>query len=154
MDQIEAALRRLVSAACLGAGAPREPEVVLTESTYATVNSDEPYHRVKALHSEVFGDAVAELPVMITGSEDFAYYGLAGPARYPEPAIPTYFWMFGVTPLDVWAAAPGEELMTKALGVPSPHQPTFAPDPGLGLRRGVEALTVGVLAYLGKGGDS
>ncbi len=148
MDQIEEALGRLVRAACVGARAPREPEIELTEQTFATVNDDAPYARVRALHTELFGDEVADLPVMITGSEDFTYYGRPGPDTYPEPAIPICFWMVGVTPPDVWAAAPGEDLMTRILGVPTPHQPNFAPDPERGLRRGVEALAAAALAYL------
>jgi amidohydrolase len=150
MDVIEAALRRIVGAACAGAGAPREPEITLIDHVYATVNSAEPEDRVRAAHRALFGDAVADLPFLVTGSEDFGEYGIPGPHHYPQPAIPTYFWLLGVTPPKVWAEAPGEELVEKYYGVPSPHQNVFAPDREHGLRIGVAALATGALAYLAR----
>ncbi|HWB35891.1 MAG TPA: peptidase dimerization domain-containing protein, partial [Rugosimonospora sp.] len=148
MDVISEALGRIVRAACVAGRAPREPEITLVERTFATINADEPFERVRAAHRAVFGDQVQDLPVLITGSEDFALYGRPGPDSYPEPAIPTYFWMVGVTPPPVWDAAAGTTLLEKVAHVPSPHQPTFAPDRPIGLRRGVEALVVAALAYL------
>jgi amidohydrolase len=148
MDAIEASLRRIVHAACAGAGAPREPEITLIDHVFATVNDAEPEGRVRAAHRALFGEAVTDLPFLITGSEDFGEYGAPGPDHYPEPAIPTYFWLLGVTPPQVWADAPGEELTEKFHGVPSPHQDVFAPDREHGLRIGVAALAAGALAYL------
>ncbi len=148
IEQIEAALRRIVNAACAAGRAPREPEIERIEHTFATVNDEPTHDRVRAAHRAVLGAVVAEFPELITGSEDFALFARPGPDSYPEPAIPTLFWLLGVTPADVWQAAPGDSLMAKAVSVPSPHQPGFAPDRESGLRGGVQALTVGALAYL------
>jgi hippurate hydrolase len=148
MDQIQAAIERIVKGVCAAARAPQEPQVIVREQTYATVNDPATTARVRAVHEALFGDDVVSYPEVIMGSEDFALYGMPGPGRYDEPAIPTDFWFVGTVAADRWDAAPGTQLLDKLAEFPGPHTPHFAPDRMASLRRGLEALTAGALAYL------
>lgn len=151
MDDIQAAVERIVTSVCAAARAPREPEISVVEHTYATVNDPQTTARVRDVHSALFGDDVVEYPEVIMGSEDFALYGMPGPGRYDPPAIPTDFWFVGTVPSSRWDRAAGTELLDKMEQLPGPHTPFFAPEPAASLRRGVEAMTAAALAYLGDG---
>jgi len=148
MDQIQAAIERIVNGVCAAARAPKEPQVTVCEQTYATVNDPATTARVRAVHKALFGDDVVSYPEVIMGSEDFALYGMPGAGRYDEPAIPTAFWFVGTLAADRWDAAPGTQLLDKLATFPGPHTPHFAPDRTASLRRGLEALTAGALVFL------
>jgi len=148
MDQIQAAIERIVNGVCAAARAPKEPQVTVCEQTYATVNDPATTARVRAVHEALFGDDVVSYPEVIMGSEDFALYGMPGAGRYDEPAIPTAFWFVGTLAADRWDAAPGTQLLDKLATFPGPHTPHFAPDRTASLRRGLEALTAGALVFL------
>jgi hippurate hydrolase len=145
MDQIQAAIERIVNGVCAAARAPKEPQVTVCEQTYATVNDPATTARVRAVHEALFGDDVVSYPEVIMGSEDFALYGMPGAGRYDEPAIPTAFWFVGTLAADRWDAAPGTQLLDKLATFPGPHTPHFAPDRTASLRRGLEALTAALV---------
>ncbi len=148
MDRLQSAIERIVTAVCAAGRSPREPEVRVVERTFATVNHPETTERVRGVHAALFGADVVEHPEPIMGSEDFALYGMPGPGRYPEPAIPAVFWFLGTVATEVWDAAAGDDLLARMAGLPGPHTPLFAPDPEPSLRRAVEALTAAGLAHL------
>ncbi|MFJ7900220.1 amidohydrolase [Streptomyces sp. NPDC096198] len=138
-DRMIAAVRRIAAGECLAAGCPREPEVTVAADFPVTVNDDAVGRRVAAAHGEVFGAASVFDPGPAMGSEDFPHLAADG--------IPYGYWFVTSTPADVWAAAPGTELMEKSTAVPSNHSPRFAPDLST-LVPGVRALVSGALAHV------
>jgi hippurate hydrolase len=149
-DGIVAAIERIVRAECAAGGAPRDPEIAIIERKEALVNDVEAVGRVQAAHAALFSDAVwsAPAPIPFSASEDFALYGLPGSDRYAAPPIPLVYWLLGGTAPATWAQAPGSTYLEKLHTLPANHSAAFAPDPGVTLRRGVEALTSAALAYL------
>ncbi|WP_375766219.1 amidohydrolase [Archangium gephyra] len=135
--QLLAGIERVVNAEATAAGAPRKPEVSVSEGTPATYNDPELTKRLIGAVTRVLGkDNIREAtPVM--GGEDFSEYGLAG-----VPAV--MLWLGTVEPKrHAEAKAAGETL-------PSLHSPLFAPDRERTLRTGVTALTTSALELLGK----
>jgi hippurate hydrolase len=131
------ALERIVKAEAAAAGAPKEPEVKITEGTPATYNDPALSKRLAGAFARAFGasNVIEAQPVM--GGEDFSEYGRAG-----VPAV--IFWI-GAAETAKFAAA-------KAAGesLPSLHSPLFAPDPEPTLKTGAAALTVAAMELLGK----
>ena len=100
------------------------------------------------MHAQLFPDEdLVDLPWANKGSEDFAYYGVPGPGRYREPAVPVAMWFFGSTSAGQWDAATGD-LRQRIAAMPGQHTPYYAPDALPTLRRGVEALVGAALATL------
>jgi amidohydrolase len=148
MDQLQHAIERIAEGVCAAGRAPRPPAVELVEQVYTNVNDPATVQRVRALHAALFGTDVVDLPVTVTGSEDFALYGMPGPGRYQSPSIPTAFWFLGTVPGHQWDASSGSALLEKAAEFPGPHTPLFAPDRQPSLRRGIQALTAAALSFL------
>ena len=150
LDQIEAAVRRIITAEAEAGRSPRPPEITVEEHTVVLDNDPALTARVMAAHRAHFGaERVLELPDVQTGSEDFSLFGLAGPDHFPPPNIPYCYWAFGATSSAIWAKTPGATPFEKAYRLPSPHSPLFAPDPGPTLRTATEGLLVAALAVLG-----
>ena len=148
-ERVLASIDRIVQAECTAGRSPRPPRIEVMGSTCALVNDAAAVDRVQSVHRALFGDhEVLTAPFPLTGSEDFAFFAQPGPDRYPEPAIPVAFWMIGGTGPERWNAA-GGSYFERLQNLPSNHNPGFYPDPTPTLRRGVEALTSGALAYLG-----
>ena len=148
MDQEQAALERIVRGVAAAGRAPREPDIELLEHTLPVVNDADLTARVRAVHAALFPTAdLVDLPWPNKGSEDFAYFGVPGPDRYPEPAIPIVMWFYGTTPARQWDAATGD-LRQRIGQVPGQHTPFYAPDRLPSLRRGVETLVGAAMATL------
>ena len=148
MDQEQAAVERIVRAVAAAGRAPRVPDIELLEQTLPVVNDADLTARVRAVHARLFPDEdMVDLPWANKGSEDFAYYGVPGPDRYQEPAVPVSMWFFGSTPADRWDAALGD-LRQRIAAMPGQHTPYYAPDALPTLRRGVEALVGAAIATL------
>jgi amidohydrolase len=131
------AIGRIARAEAAAAGASREPEVRVAESTPATFNDPKLTARVAAaLRRRIGDDNVIETPPQM-GSEDFSEYGLAG-----VPAVQ----------LALGAADPEALAKAHAAGVelPSLHSSLFAPDRDPTLRTGVAAEEAMLLDLLGK----
>jgi amidohydrolase len=131
------AIGRIARAEAAAAGAPREPEVRVAESTPATFNDPKLTARVAAaLRQRIGADNVVETPPQMA-SEDFSEYGLAG-----VPAVQ----------LSLGAADPVALAKARAAGVelPSLHSSLFAPDRDPTLRTGVVAEEAMLLDLLGK----
>ncbi|MFL5391976.1 MAG: amidohydrolase [Myxococcales bacterium] len=130
------AIRRIARAEAAAGGAPREPEVKVSEGTAATYNDPALTKRLAdALRAQLGAERVQEkAPVM--GGEDFSAYGRAG-----VPA--TLLWIGAAEPKAFAAAkAKGEAL-------PSLHSSQFAPDRQPTLETAVATLTISVLELLG-----
>jgi hippurate hydrolase len=132
-----AAIERVARGEAEGAGAPRPPEVKVTESTPATYNDPELTQRVTAALRARFGVAkVMELPPVM-GAEDFSEYGRAG-----VPAL--LYWVGAVDPKK------HAEAKANGTALPSLHSPLFAPDREATIRSAVESLATAAMEILGK----
>jgi amidohydrolase len=135
--QLLTALERLVNAEAQASGAPRKPEVSLTEGTPATYNEPELTKRLAGALTQVLGAENVREGEPVMGGEDFSEYGRAG-----VPAV--LFWVGTVEPRrHAQARAAGEVL-------PSLHSALFAPDPERTLRTGITTLTTSALELLGR----
>ena len=132
-----ASIERIAKAEAAAAGAPKPPDVAVSEGTPATYNDPAVSRRVtEALARGLGADRVSPAePVM--GGEDFAEYGRAG-----VPA--TLVWVGAVEPkkYEAWKAG-GPSL-------PSLHSSGFAPDREPTIRTGVKTVTLAALELLGK----
>lgn len=135
--QLLAGIERVVNAEATAAGAPRKPEVSISEGTPATYNDPELTKRLVGAITRVLGKENLREAQPVMGGEDFSEYGLAG-----VPAV--MLWLGTVEPKrHAEAKAAGETL-------PSLHSPLFAPDRERTLRTGVTTLTTSALELLGK----
>jgi len=132
-----AAIGRIAKAEAAAAGAPKEPEVKVTEGTPATYNDPALTKRLAAALSRGLGASRVEEHAPVMGGEDFSEYGRAG-----VPA--TLIWVGAVEPKKFEAA--------KAAGttLPSLHSPLYAPDPEPTIKTGVSTFTLAALELLGK----
>jgi hippurate hydrolase len=114
-DQLLNGIARIVKAEAASAGAPREPEVAVIESTHATYNDPDLARRLRAVLVSALGgqNVIDGQPVM--GSEDFSEFVRAG--------VPGFFLRVGAVPPAKYDEAKGDK--TK---LPSLHSARFAPD--------------------------
>ena len=151
-DRMVDSIKRIVRAECEVARTPREPEIEIIESTPANVSDLGVVERVQSVHRALFGEeAVLTAPFAMMGSEDFAYFGIPGPERYPEPPIPTAYWFVGGTGAERWEQTSGKGYFERVDKIPGNHSPLYYPDPDPTIQRAIEALTSGALAYLAQG---
>jgi len=129
-------IRRNVLAEAQGAGAPKPPDIVIGESTPATVNDPELVRRTVAELKRALGDdRVVEVPPVM-GSEDFTYYG--------RERIPIFMFNLGTIArerIDESGRPEGRPL-------PSLHSSQYAPEREGSIRTGVRAALVAVLGLL------
>lgn len=114
-QQLLDGIARIVRAEAAAAGAPREPEVKLIESTHATYNDPDLAHRLTPVLADALGaeNVIQAQPVM--ASEDFSEYVRAG--------VPGFFLRTGaVNP------AKYDDLHGDKTKLPSLHSALFAPD--------------------------
>ncbi|MFJ3811246.1 amidohydrolase [Streptomyces sp. NPDC090073] len=143
------AIRRVVEAEAAASGAPRPPEIEVTEGVPVNENTPEATATVRAAHDAYFGGGrVIEMP-LLAASEDFPYFGAAGAgAHYDGPAVPTVYWVVGSASAEAWQAAPGTTPQEKVKGLPTNHSPQFAVDPRPTLLTASEAMVTAALSYL------
>ena len=132
-----AAIARIAKAEAAGAGAPKEPEIAVTDGTPATYNDPALTRRIAAALSRSFGEKNVLEGEPVMGGEDFSEYGRAG-----VPAL--IFWVGAVEP------ARFEKAKASGAPLPSLHSSEFAPDRRPTIRTGVSALTLAALELLGK----
>src|SRR3954467_11973444 len=113
------AIKRIVEAEATASGAPRPPEITMTEHYPLTVNDPERTARVAAaLRGEFGDDRVRELSAPVSASEDFGSFGM-------EWGVPSVFWYVGGT--DPAAYRLAEQAGRVAQDVPTNHNAKFAP---------------------------
>lgn len=132
-----AGIERVAKAEASASGAPRDPEICLSDFTPATYNDPTLTQRlVDRLKTEFGADKLVEIPATM-GGEDFSVYGRNG--------IPACM-------LNLGAVNPARYAAARAAGqdLPSLHSPLFLPDLGPTLHAGIKSLTIMVLELLGK----
>src|SRR4051794_28812107 len=138
------AIRRIVEAEATASGAPRPPEITMTEHYPLTVNDPERTARVAAALRDQFGDdRVHQLAAPVSASEDFGSFG-------SEWGVPSVFWYVGGTDPDAYREA--EQAGRVAEDIPTNHNAKFAPVIHPTLETGVHAMTAAALDALGGDG--
>src|SRR4051812_29668134 len=134
------AIKRIVEAEATASGAPRPPEITMTEHYPLTVNAPDRTARVAAvLRSEFGDDRVHELAAPYSASEDFGSFGT-------EWGVPSVFWYVGGTDPDAYRKA--EQAGRVAQDIPTNHNARFAPVIHPTLEAGVQAMTAAALDAL------
>jgi hippurate hydrolase len=135
------AIRRIVEAEATASGAPRAPEITMTEHYPLTVNDPDRTARVAAALRDQFGeDRVRQLAAPVSASEDFGSFGT-------EWGVPSVFWYVGGTDAGLYQKA--AEAGRIAQDIPTNHNARFAPVLHPTLETGVEAMTTAALDALG-----
>lgn len=132
-----AGIERIAKAEAMASGAPRPPDVNVTEGTPATFNDPALTKRLVDAVGKVLGEKNLSEAPSVMGGEDFSEYGRAG--------VPAVMLWLGITEPKRFAQA-------KAAGetLPSAHSPLYAPDRERTLRTGVTLLTTSALELLDK----
>jgi amidohydrolase len=134
------AIRRIVEAEAVASGAPRPPEITMTEHYPLTVNDPDRTARVAAALRARFGeDRVHELAAPYSASEDFGSFGT-------EWGVPSVFWYVGGT--DAGAYREAERAGRVTQDIPTNHNARFAPVIQPTLETGVQAMTTAALDAL------
>jgi len=134
------AIKRIVEAEAAASGAPKAPEITMTEHYPLTTNDPAATDRVAAVLRGQFGDdRVHELPAPVSASEDFGSFGAGW-------GVPSVFWYVGGTDVDAYRQA--ERAGRVAQDIPTNHNARFAPVIRPTLETGVAAMTVAALDAL------
>jgi amidohydrolase len=134
------AIKRIVEAEAAASGAPRPPEITMTEHYPLTVNDPGRTDRVAAVLRRQFGDdRVNELAAPVSASEDFGSFGT-------EWGVPSVFWYVGGTDADAYRKA--EQAGRVAQDIPTNHNARFAPVIHPTLETGVQAMMAAALDAL------
>jgi amidohydrolase len=134
------AIKRIVEAEATASGAPKPPEITMTEHYPLTVNDPDSTARVAAALRGKFGDdRVNELAAPYSASEDFGSFGT-------EWKVPSVFWYVGGTDADLYRKA--EQAGRVAQDIPTNHNAKFAPVIHPTLETGVQAITTAALDAL------
>jgi hippurate hydrolase len=132
-----ASIERIAKAEAVAAGAPKPPDVAVSEGTPATYNDPAVTKRVTGALARGLGSANVTEAQPVMGGEDFSEYGRAG-----VPA--TLVWVGAVEPKKYEASKAGGPPL------PSLHNSGFAPDREPTIRTGVKTVTLAALELLGK----
>ncbi|GAB1325799.1 amidohydrolase [Streptomyces sennicomposti] len=144
-EAVLAAVERIIRAEAVSSGAPREPEIVRTESFPAVVNDPAACERTGAALAGALGAGRVVDPGPATGSEDIGVLAQAAGA-------PCVYWLLGgADPAAFASARTFEELADVARRQPSNHSPHFAPVVEPTLTTGITALTAAAREWLGQG---
>jgi amidohydrolase len=136
-ERLLAGIERVAKAEAELAGAPRAPEVKITEGTIAVYNDPKLTERLVGALRRTLGDPnVVEVPPKMV-SEDFSYYAQDG--------IPEAIFHVGAVNPQKFAAA-----QQSGTPLPSLHSALFAPDFQPTLRTALETEVTELLELLGK----
>jgi amidohydrolase len=132
-----ASIERIAKAEAAAAGAPKPPDVAVSDGTPATYNDPAVTKRVADALARGLGSANVSEAQPVMGGEDFSEYGRAG-----VPA--TLVWVGAVEPKKYEASKAG------GASLASLHNSGFAPDREPTIRTGVKTVTLAALELLGK----
>lgn len=137
-EKVLKAIKDIIHAECLAAGAPREPTIERTHDYPLTSNDPKLTEELRALFIEYFGESHVEEMERLAASEDFANLALPHKAPY-------VMWFWGATAVEKYDEAVEGDSVNQ---LPSIHSAEFAPTIRPTLETGVRALSVASLNYL------
>ncbi|MFD0687479.1 amidohydrolase [Actinomadura fibrosa] len=133
-DAVLAAVERIVRAESAASGAPRDPDIAITESFPAVINDPEACARTEQGFGADLGPGLVVDPGPVTGSEDV---GILADAA----GVPCVYWLLGGADPQAFAGAEDFAALKRiAHGLPSNHSSRFAPVIEPTLTTGVKAL--------------
>src|SRR6266436_3302080 len=133
-----AAIKRIVNAEAAAAGAPKPPEITPLDRYSSVTNDVDATEKVVDAFRQNFPDGSVEQTKPTMASEDFGCFG----AEWHAPAV---FWSFGGDDPEVYDKAKKDGTLS---GLPTNHNPRFAPVIHPTLQTGVKALVVAAHAWL------
>jgi hippurate hydrolase len=133
------AIERIVNAEAEASGAPRKPEITPLDRYPLNVNNEAASNRIADAFRAHFSPDRVKHTGPAPASEDFGCFGTAW-------KVPSVFWFVGGNDPKMYAKAKAAGKLNE---LPVNHSPQFAPILHPTLETGVEALVVGVLAWLG-----
>jgi amidohydrolase len=137
-----AAIERIVRGEAAAAGAPADPEIIVTGSFPSVVNDPAACARLSAAFAEGIGPGLVLDPGPVAGSEDVGLLATAAGA-------PCAYWLLGGADPALFANVTSiEEARLIVDDLPSNHSPLFAPVVEPTIRTGVTALTCAARAWL------
>lgn len=138
-QRVHDAMHRVIQAEAAASGAPRPPEVLLTQTYPVLVNDPVATARTIAAIGRAVGEEMLVEQPLIMGAEDFGAYGTAA-------GVPSCFWYVGGTDPALFAAA--EQAGRLEEDVPSNHSPLFAPVIEPTLSAGIAAMVAAAREWL------
>jgi amidohydrolase len=129
-------IARIARAEAEAAGAPRAPEVVVSESLGAAYNDPELSAKLTAALERALGKERLDVRHPIMGAEDFGEYARAGTRG-------VMLWL-GTAPRAAF-----DEAAKKGETLPGAHSPFYAPEPKTAIPAGAAALATCALELLG-----
>ncbi len=141
-QRLLASIERIAKGEAAAGGAPREPLVTVlsAESSDVVVNDPALAGRLMSALQRALGDQNVIIAQPVMTSEDFGVYGMAAGA-------PSIQLRIGAVEAELFADA---KASGRALMLPGPHSPLFAPDPEPTIKAGAAAFTLSVIELLGK----
>ena len=136
--RVLAAIERIVSAEAEASGAPKKPEITPLDHYAFVKNDPEATKQVLGAFRSYFPPDHVKDTQPTTASEDFGSFGT-------EWQVPSVFWFVGGTDPETYAKA---EKSGTIAGIPTNHNPRFAPVIHPTLEAGVEAIVVAAQAWL------
>ncbi|MFJ7566197.1 M20 family metallopeptidase [Herminiimonas sp. NPDC097707] len=133
------AIERIVNAEAEASGAPRKPEITPLDRYPLNVNDEVASNRIATAFRGYFPPDRVKHTGPAPASEDFGCFGTAW-------QVPSVFWFVGGNDPEEYARAKATGKLNE---LPVNHSPQFAPVLHPTLETGVEALVVGVLAWIG-----
>ncbi|MFP5073207.1 amidohydrolase [Pseudonocardia nantongensis] len=143
-DRVLGAVERIVRGEAATSGAPRDPEIRVTESFPPVCNDADAVERTRGALA-----TVAALPVVdpgpVTGSEDVGAFAVAAGA-------PCVYWLLGgADPASFEGCSDVERIRERVADLPSNHSPRYAPVIEPTLSTGVAALVAAAREWLPTG---
>lgn len=132
------AIVRVVKAECEASGSPNPPEITKVTELPPVVNDAASTLAIKKSFEQSFGSDVQDRPPS-TASEDFPFLACGD--------IPYVFSRLSCIDISTWDEA---EVRGETDKVPGNHSSKFAPAIEPTLQRGIDALAVAALTFLGK----
>ena len=141
-ERVLAAIERIVRAEAAASGAPRAPEITVTESFPAVVNDPDACAFTRRGFDSDLGPGLVHDPGPVTASEDVGHFATAAGA-------PCVYWLLGGADPAAFAGATGVEDVERIVrDLPSNHSPLFAPVIEPTLETGVAALVSAARTWL------
>jgi metal-dependent amidase/aminoacylase/carboxypeptidase family protein len=141
-DSVIRAIKRIVASECEASGAAKAPLINITQSAPATINDGAAVETLKKAFGSVFKNNLVPMDPT-TASEDFSLLA-------SSIGVPYVMWAFGGVDPNIWDGAIAKGTINE---LPNNHSPFFAPAISPTIQTGVDAMTIGALAFLGRSGE-
>ncbi len=132
-----AGIERIARAEGEAAGAPKPPDITVSDSVPPTLNDAALAKRVEPALRQALGDARVREAIPVMAAEDFSFYGEAG--------VPILMMSIGAVDPDVLARAERDGTV-----LPGLHSSLFAPVPEPTITTGIDALVAAAKEEFGR----